>query len=114
MGSPGVSGKQTGLPVWSPGLPLTGVRLRAGREPSRNVSHLLEKDTVMIYLTRLNDSKIVINSDLIEFIESIPDTIITLTTGQKLMVKESVDDVVSKVTEYKRSIFHKPIANIGR
>ncbi len=63
----------------------------------------------MVYLTRLNDSKVVINSDLIEFIESIPDTIITLTTGQKIMVKETVDEVVASVIEYKRNIFHKPI-----
>jgi len=69
-----------------------------------------EKGNLMIYLTRLNDSKIVINSDLIEFVESIPDTIVTLTTGQKIMVKESVKEVVDSVTEYKRSILHKPIS----
>ncbi len=63
----------------------------------------------MISLSRLNDSKIVINSELIEFVESIPDTIITLTTGQKIMVKESVEDVVNKVIEYKRKIFYKTI-----
>ena len=63
----------------------------------------------MIYLTRLNDSSIVINSELIEFVESIPDTIITLNTGQKIIVKESVDDVVEKAIEYKRKILQKPI-----
>lgn len=63
----------------------------------------------MINLTKLNDSKIVINSDLIEFVEAIPDTIVTLTTGQKIMVKESVEDVVNMVIEYKRNISHKPI-----
>ncbi len=63
----------------------------------------------MINLTKLNDSKIVINSDLIEFVEALPDTIVTLTTGQKIMVKESVEDVVNKVVEYKRNILHKPI-----
>ena len=63
----------------------------------------------MINLTKLNDSKIVINSDLIEFIEAIPDTIVTLTTGQKIMVKESVEDVVKGVIEYKRNILRKPI-----
>jgi len=63
----------------------------------------------MINLTRLNDSKIVINSEMIEFVEAIPDTIITLTTGQKIMVKESVEEVVDMVKEYKRSILHKPI-----
>ena len=63
----------------------------------------------MINLTKLNDSRIVINSDLIEFVEALPDTIITLTTGQKIMVKESVEDVVNKIVEYKRNILHKPI-----
>ena len=63
----------------------------------------------MINLTRLNDLKIVLNSDLIEFVEALPDTIITMTTGQKIVVKESVDDVVMKVTEYKQRILHKPI-----
>ena len=63
----------------------------------------------MINLTRLNDSKIVINSELIEFVEAIPDTIVTLTTGQKIMVKESVEEIVDMVKEYKRSILHKPI-----
>ncbi len=63
----------------------------------------------MISLTRLNDSKIVLNSDLIEFVEALPDTIITMTTGQKIVVKESVDDVVTRATEYKQRILHKPI-----
>jgi len=63
----------------------------------------------MINVTRLNDSKIVINSELIEFVEATPDTIVTLTTGQKIMVRESVEEVVDMVKEYKRSILHKPI-----
>ena len=63
----------------------------------------------MVKLTRLNDSKVVINADLIEFIEALPDTIVTLTTGQKIMVKESVEEVVDKVVEYKRSILTRPL-----
>ena len=63
----------------------------------------------MINLTKLNDSRIVINSDLIEFVEALPDTIVTLNTGQKIIVKESVEDVVNRVIEYKRNILHKPI-----
>jgi flagellar protein FlbD len=58
----------------------------------------------MIKLTRLNDSELVINTDLIEFMEAIPDTIISLTTGKKIMVKETVDDVIAKVEDYKRRI----------
>ena len=63
----------------------------------------------MIHLTRLNESKIVLNSDLIEFVEALPDTIITLTTGQKIIVKESVEEIVEMVKDYKRYIFQKPI-----
>lgn len=63
----------------------------------------------MIYLTRLNESKIVLNSDLIEFVEALPDTIITLTTDKKIIVKESVDEIVEKVKDYKRYIFQKSI-----
>lgn len=62
----------------------------------------------MIKLTRLNDSLFVINTDLVEFVEAIPDTIITTTTGKKLMVKESVDEVVHRVVEFKRQCGQPP------
>jgi flagellar protein FlbD len=58
----------------------------------------------MITVTRLNDSQLVINTDMIEFVEAIPDTIISLTTGKKVMVKESIDDIVAKVEDYQRKI----------
>ncbi len=56
----------------------------------------------MIKVTRLNDTGLVINADLIEFVEAIPDTIISLTTGKKIMVKESIDDVIELVARFKR------------
>ena len=62
----------------------------------------------MIKLTRINNAPIVINSDLIEYIEAIPDTMITLTTGQKIMVREGVDDVIERVKDYRRSLMVKP------
>ena len=43
----------------------------------------------MIELTRLNNEKIVVNADLIEFLERTPDTLVTTSTGKKLMVKET-------------------------
>ncbi|HOX29475.1 MAG TPA: flagellar FlbD family protein [bacterium] len=58
----------------------------------------------MIELKRLNDQAVIINSDLIEFIEATPDTMITLTSGRKIVVKDSVDEVVKKVIEYRRNI----------
>ncbi|MDF1545413.1 MAG: flagellar FlbD family protein [bacterium] len=56
----------------------------------------------MIKVTRLNDSELVINADLIEFVEAIPETIVSLTTGKKIMVRENVDDIIERVAEYKR------------
>lgn len=56
----------------------------------------------MIQVTRLNDTELVINADLIEFVESIPDTIISLTTGKKIMVKESIEEIVERVARFKR------------
>jgi flagellar protein FlbD len=64
----------------------------------------------MIKLTRFNNSVIVVNSDLIEFVEETPDTIVTLTTGQKIIVKETVDEVIDKVTAYRRRIFRGPVS----
>ena len=59
----------------------------------------------MIELTRLNDKKFTLNSDLIETIEEVPDTSITLTTGKKIMVKETRLEVKNLVKEYKKEIF---------
>lgn len=58
----------------------------------------------MIKVTRLNDSELVVNIDLIEYIEAIPDTIISLTTGKKIMVKETVDEVIAEVESFKKRI----------
>jgi flagellar protein FlbD len=58
----------------------------------------------MIRLTRLNKTPIVLNSDLIEFIDTTPDTVITLTTGQKIVVLESTDQVVERVVLFRRSV----------
>jgi flagellar protein FlbD len=56
----------------------------------------------MIALTRLNNQAFVVNADLIKFIESTPDTMITLTTGDRLIVQESAVDVIRKVIDYGR------------
>ena len=61
----------------------------------------------MIKLTLYNNSDVIVNADLIECVEHTPDTLISLTTGKKVMVKESVEDVISKVVAYRRLI-HKP------
>lgn len=63
----------------------------------------------MINVTRLDNSELVINSDLIEIVEAIPETIIHLTTGKKIMVCEKVDEIVLKVSAFKRSIIEGPV-----
>ncbi len=55
----------------------------------------------MIKLTKINGSEFYVNADLMEFMESTPDTIITLTTGKKLIVLESVQDVIDRIIQYK-------------
>lgn len=60
----------------------------------------------MITLTRINDSSLTVNSDLIEFIEANPDTTLSLTTGRKIIVKESVDDIIDKIIVFKNQRPH--------
>jgi flagellar protein FlbD len=59
----------------------------------------------MIRLTRLNRAPMVLNSDLIEHVDVTPDTVITLTTGQILRVRESADEVIRRIIEFRRQIF---------
>jgi flagellar protein FlbD len=59
----------------------------------------------MIHLTRLNHRPLVLNSDLIESIEVTPDTVISLTTGQKLIVLEPAEEVVRRVVEFRQAIY---------
>jgi flagellar protein FlbD len=56
----------------------------------------------MIKVTRLNNTEFVINDDLIEFVESSPDTIISLTDGKKIMVKEAPDEIIRRVAAFRR------------
>jgi len=59
----------------------------------------------MIHLTRLNSAAMVLNSDLIEHIDVTPDTVITLTTGQILRVRESAEEVVQRIVDFRKRIF---------
>ena len=64
----------------------------------------------MIEVTRLNGTTVLINSDLIETVEETPDTVISLTTGKKFIVKESRQEVKNLVKSYKRDIFTNGIS----
>ena len=67
----------------------------------------------MIRLTRLNDTEFIINAEIIEFVEAIPDTIISLQSGKKVMVVEPVDEVVERVIEYKRRCSQPLLSSVG-
>ena len=58
----------------------------------------------MIKVTRLNGEEFVVNADMIRFVESRPDTYITLITNDRLLVRESVEEVIRRATQYARSL----------
>ena len=58
----------------------------------------------MIEVTKLNDQKVLINPDLIEFVQETPDTVISFTTGRKIIVKESRQEVKNLVKLYRKDI----------
>lgn len=59
----------------------------------------------MIKLTGLNNREIILNADHIEKVEAVPDSLITLTNGNKYIVLESTEEIINKVIEYKNRIF---------
>jgi flagellar protein FlbD len=56
----------------------------------------------MISLHRLNKAEFLLNPDLIETIESTPDTMITLTTGKKIIVRDGIEDVVGRIINFRQ------------
>ncbi|MGQ9473271.1 MAG: flagellar FlbD family protein [Candidatus Caldatribacteriaceae bacterium] len=56
----------------------------------------------MIQVTRLNGSVFTLNADFIEMLEATPDTVITLITGKKYVVEESVEEVVEKIIDFRK------------
>jgi flagellar protein FlbD len=67
----------------------------------------------MIRLTRLNHTPIVVNAELIEYLEATPDTVISLVNGQKLAVLESLERVMEEIIDYHRQIRQKPLVHRG-
>ena len=59
----------------------------------------------MIEVTRLDNTKILINPDFIELVEETPDTMISFTTGRKIIIKESRQDLKNLVKSYRKDIF---------
>jgi len=58
----------------------------------------------MIHLTRLNNKALFVNSDLIKFVEQSPDTVVTLLTGEKIVVLEKPEEVRSRIVGFRRSV----------
>lgn len=67
----------------------------------------------MIKVTKLNGTQLVVNADLIEFIESTPDTLISLTTGRKIMVLEDMDEVIRMAMGYRSQTRIYPVPTGG-
>ena len=61
----------------------------------------------MITVTRFNQSELTVNADLIEFVEQTPDTVITMTTGRKVLVRETADEIRLRVIAYRQAVENK-------
>jgi flagellar protein FlbD len=59
----------------------------------------------MIRVTRLNHSPLILNCDLIEHMETTPDTVISLTNGQKYVVLEAAEEIVERVVDFRRRLY---------
>ena len=72
------------------------------REPCVRLAHCGREK--MIQLTRLNNKPLMVNSDLIKFVEQSPDTLVTLISGEKIVVLEKADEVLARIIEFRRSV----------
>ena len=61
----------------------------------------------MIAVKKINGEEIIVNCDLIERIEFSPHAVLTLTTGEKVIVDETKDEILRKIIQYKRSIYSR-------
>jgi len=73
----------------------------------------------MIHLTRLNSTGVTINSDLIKYVEQSPDTVITLLNGEKILVRESAEEILDRIIQFRRRLLaglspghHAPVAGL--
>ncbi len=64
-----------------------------------------QKGSVMVEVTKINGVKVLINPDLLELVEETPDTVLSFTTGRKIIVKESRQEVKNLVKSYRKDIF---------
>ncbi len=62
----------------------------------------------MIAVTRLDGTELVVNADLIVTIERTPDTVVSLTTGDRIMVKENLEEIVQRAIAYRHRVLQGP------
>lgn len=74
----------------------------------------MRRENEMIKLTRLDGESFILNAELIRYVESRPDTFITLTMGDRLVVKESMDEVLEKALQYQQSKHMLPLPHDPR
>jgi flagellar protein FlbD len=68
----------------------------------------------VIWVTRLDDTELAVNSDLILTVESTPDTVLALTNGERLLVKQTVPEIIERVVAFRRLVLHGPIVPAGK
>ena len=67
----------------------------------------------MIKLTRLDGEVFVLNAELIRFVEGQADTFVTLTTGERIVVRERLDEVMQRAVSYQQSKFLLPLPRLS-
>jgi flagellar protein FlbD len=72
------------------------------------------REPLMIRVTRLNHTPLILNSDLIEHLETTPDTVISLTNGQKYVVLETAEDIVELVVDFRRRLYSEIKVGLGQ
>lgn len=68
------------------------------------VRDLLKGRSDMVFVTAINGAQVAINSDLIEYADATPDTVITLTTGNKFIVRETLEELADKILAFRHSV----------
>ena len=67
----------------------------------------------MIKVTRLNNAELIINAEKIQSLHAAPDTVITFTNNDKIMVRERVEELSSRIVEYQRLLRSSPLIEAG-
>ena len=68
----------------------------------------------MIWVTRLDGTELAVNSDLILTIESTPDTVLALTNGERLLVQQTVPEIIERILAFRRQVVHGPVVQAGK